>query len=167
MIVDVLCRPGCRRVPLRLLRETARSVLRSARAGAAEISILLTGDSEIRSLNRRYRRIDSPTDVLSFPTEETSPGKSHLGDVVISVESAARYARKARWPLSQGIRFLVIHGILHLLGQDHERDRGEMEQSQARIARRLLGRDIPGVRLSPAAPRSGRRRGARPAGTSR
>jgi len=167
MTVDVLCRPGCRRVPIRLVRETARRVLQSARAGAPEVSILLTGDSEIRSLNRRYRGIDSPTDVLSFPAEETSPGKPHLGDVVISVESAARYARKARWPLGQEIRFLVIHGILHLLGQDHERDRGEMERAQARIARRLLGRDIPGIRLSPADPRPGRRRGAPPAGTSR
>ncbi len=155
MIIDVLCRPGCRRVPLRLVRETARRVLGSVSRRTAQISILLTRDAEIRALNRRYRRKDSPTDVLSFPSEERDPRERHLGDVVVSVESAARNARNAGWRLEQEIRFLVIHGILHLLGQDHERDGGEMERNQARIARRLLGREIPGIR-TPSAPQRDR-----------
>lgn len=163
MIIDVLCRPGCRRVPVRVVRETAVRVLKAARIRHAQVSILLTRDAEIRTLNRRYRGLDSPTDVLSFPSEENAPRESHLGDVVVSVESAARYARKAGWRLRQEIQFLVIHGILHLLGQDHERDGGEMERTQARIARRLLGRDIPELRI-PSAPRAGARsrRKARP-----
>jgi len=147
MIIDILCRPGCRRVPVHLVRDTALQVLRSARRRGGQVSILLTRDAEIRSLNRRYRGMDSPTDVLSFPSQEKAPREGHLGDVVVSVESAARYARKAGWRLHQEIQFLVIHGILHLLGQDHERDRGEMERIQARIARRILGRDIPEVRV--------------------
>jgi len=167
MIIDVLCRPGCRRVPVSLIRETAFRVLRSARRRAGQVSILLTRDAEIRALNRRYRGIDSPTDVLSFPTEEGAPREDHLGDVVISVESAARYARKVRWRLCQEIQFLVIHGILHLLGQDHECDRGEMERAQARIARRILGRKIPEIRVSSAPPGAARRRRGRPARVSR
>ena len=162
MIIDVLCRPGCRRAPLRLVRETALRVLRLARLGDAQLSILLTRDSEIRALNQRYRGIDSATDVLSFPTLERAPREAHLGDIVISVESAARHAREARWRLGQEIQFLVIHGILHLLGQDHERDRGEMNRAQARIARRILGRNIPEARV----PRAERRARRRPAGRS-
>ena len=162
MIIDVLCRPGCRRVPVRVVRETALQVLRSVRRRRAQVSILLTRDAEIRALNRRYRGMDSPTDVLSFPSQEEAPREGHLGDVVVSVESAARYARKAGWRLRHEIQFLVIHGILHLLGQDHESDGGEMERTQARIARRILGRDIPEIRL-PAAARAapGTRRSSR------
>ena len=132
MTVDVLARPGCRRVPLRLVRETARSVLRSARAGAAEISILLTGDSEIRSLNRRYRRIDSPTDVLSFPSDE--PG--FLGDVVIAAGVARRQARRAGHGFGVEARVLALHGLLHLIGYDHETDQGQMERLEARLRRK-------------------------------
>jgi len=147
MTIDVLCRPGCRRVPIHLVRETALRVLRAERCRGAQVCILLTRDAEIRALNRRYRGRDSATDVLSFPSQEKAPREGHLGDVVVSVESAARYARKAGWRLRQEIQFLVIHGILHLLGQDHERDGGEMERTQERIARRILGRSIPEVRV--------------------
>jgi probable rRNA maturation factor len=158
MIVDVLCRPRCRRVPLRLIRETALRVLRSARCRGGQASILLTGDSEIRALNARYRLVDSPTDVLSFPANDPPVPGEHLGDVVISLESAARQAREAGWRLREEVQFLVIHGILHLLGHDHERDRGEMNHLQASMARRILGRKIPEIRISEASHSAGRRR---------
>jgi probable rRNA maturation factor len=158
MIVDVLCRPGRRRVPLRLIRETARRVLRSEGWRDGQASILLTGDSEIRALNARYRRVDSATDVLSFPASARPVPGGHLGDVVISVESAARQAREAGWRLEEEVRFLVIHGMLHLLGHDHESDRGEMNRLQAGLARRILRREIPEVRVSATPPSSVRRR---------
>jgi probable rRNA maturation factor len=78
--------------------------------------------------------------------------------VVISLESAARQAREAGWRLREEVQFLVIHGILHLLGHDHERDRGEMNHLQASMARRILGRKIPEIRISEASHSAGRRR---------
>jgi probable rRNA maturation factor len=153
-IVDVLCRPGCRKLPLRVVRAAAREVLRSLRCRREQISILLTSDREIRDLNRRYRNVDAATDVLSFPSGPAGPVAGSLGDVVISVDSAARYARQAGWSFCEEVQFLVVHGVLHLLGYDHLRDRGEMNRIQARLARRLLGRAVPPLRL---AGRRGRR----------
>jgi probable rRNA maturation factor len=162
MRVEVLCRRGCRKVPLHVIRETALRVLRTTACRRGRACVLLTRDSEIRALNSRFRRVDSPTDVLSFPAQERPAPGEYLGDVVISVESAARQAREAGWRLGEEIQFLVIHGMLHLLGHDHERDRGEMDRLQARIARRILGRGIPercAGKTSPPASRS--RRGIR------
>jgi len=87
----------------------------------------------IRRLNRTWRGIDTPTDVLSFPAgEDPGPGR-HLGDLVISRETAARQARHEGHSLATELRVLALHGLLHLLGYDHERDSGRM----ARIERRL------------------------------
>jgi probable rRNA maturation factor len=81
-------------------------------------------DREIHVLNRQYRQKDKPTDVLSFPlADEVQP--SLLGDVVISVETAARQARRRHHSLREEIQILLIHGILHLLGYDHEVSRSE------------------------------------------
>ena len=81
-------------------------------------------DQEIHTLNRQYRHKDKPTDVLSFPlADEVQP--SLLGDVVISIETAARQARRRRHSLREEVQILLIHGILHLLGYDHEVSRGE------------------------------------------
>jgi len=81
-------------------------------------------DREIHALNRQYRHKDKPTDVLSFPlADEVQP--SLLGDVVISLETAARQARRRRHSLREEIQILLIHGILHLLGYDHEVSRSE------------------------------------------
>ena len=81
-------------------------------------------DLEIHALNRQYRRKDKPTDVLSFPlADELQPFL--LGDVVISLETAARQAQRRGYALHEEIQALLIHGILHLLGYDHEVSRGE------------------------------------------
>jgi probable rRNA maturation factor len=151
--VEVLCREGCRRVPLRVVRNAALLALRWAGRPAGRACILLTRDGEIRSLNLRFRRKDAATDVLSFPSGATPASEDYLGDVVISVEAASRGAAEAGWRVAEELQFLVIHGILHLLGHDHERDRGEMNRLQNRIARRILGRDVPEARLGTPAPR--------------
>ncbi len=97
-----------------------------------EVSVLLCGDARMRTLNRRYRRKDRPTDVLSFPA-----GGRTLGDIVISVPYAAREARRRGATAGGEIDRLLLHGYLHLLGYDHETDDGQMDALEARLARRL------------------------------
>jgi len=89
--------------------------------GDAELSVLLTDDPTIRVLNRRHRGKDSPTDVLAFPVDEKPVVGSLrvLGDVVISLETALRQARSRRRALGAEVRFLLAHGLLHLVGYDH------------------------------------------------
>ena len=97
-----------------------------------KVTIALVSDARIRALNHRYRRKDHATDVLSFPADE--PGI--LGDVVIAVGVARRQARKARHSLQTELRVLALHGLLHLLGYDHERDDGRMARIEARLRRK-------------------------------
>lgn len=94
-----------------------------------DVTVALVPDARIRALNRRYRRKDAPTDVLSFPADE--PGT--LGDIVIAAGIARRQAREAGHSLRTELRVLALHGLLHLLGYDHEHDDGRM----ARLERRL------------------------------
>lgn len=92
----------------------------------------LVRDARVRALNRRYRRKDAPTDVLSFPAEE----KGQLGDVVIAAGVARRQAREAGHSLQTEIRVLALHGLLHLLGYDHEHDEGRMARLERRLRRK-------------------------------
>ncbi len=93
----------------------------------AELSLVLSGDEQIRALNRIYRRKDRPTDVLAFPMREGDFGRFHaalpsrlLGDVIVSVPTAKRQAAAAKRELLAEITMLVAHGLLHLLGWDHD-----------------------------------------------
>jgi probable rRNA maturation factor len=123
---------------------------RSAPAAArGSVTIALVGDARMRSLNRTWRGQDRATDVLSFPTESAESGSNrrprrhaHLGDIVIATGMARRQARRAGHTLATELRVLALHGLLHLLGYDHERDTGEM----AHVERRLLQRS--GLRAS-------------------
>jgi probable rRNA maturation factor len=106
------------------------------------VALALVTDRQIRSLNRRYRRLDRSTDVLSFPapTPQSSARGSgrdgHLGDVAISLDTARRQAGRMGHSLGTELRVLALHGLLHLLGYDHERDRGEMARIERRLRRR-------------------------------
>jgi probable rRNA maturation factor len=99
----------------------------------AELSVALTNDEEIHELNRVFRHKDRPTDVLAFAMREGeivgAGGDAHspeiLGDVVISVETAREQAKKRRRPLEAEVRMLLAHGVLHLIGYDHQNDRDE------------------------------------------
>lgn len=102
-----------------------------------DVGVALVSDGRIRELNRRYRRADRPTDVLSFPSDH-APVRSaptYLGDIVIATGVARRQAREAGHPYGTELRVLALHGLLHLLGYDHHHpaDRGRM----ARLERRL------------------------------
>ena len=94
----------------------------------------------MREFNHRYREKDTTTDVLSFPgDEEPEPdGSVHLGDIVISVATAARQARELGHSLPRELKRLLLHGYLHLLGYDHETDDGTMLRLERRLVRRLL-----------------------------
>ena len=117
---------------------TLSRFLREAQAAIrlrGQVSVLLTTDREIRRLNRQFRDKDKSTDVLSFPAAEVvSPDVA--GDLAISVPTALRQARQQGHTLSVEIKVLILHGILHLAGFDHERDTGQM----ARRERLLRGR---------------------------
>jgi len=105
------------------LKSHAEKFLRALGRLDDELSILLVDDATIQNLNRQHRNIDSATDVLSFPqTMEGDEFISHmLGDVVISVETAERQATEHHFSLEQELVLLLLHGLLHLLGYDHER----------------------------------------------
>jgi probable rRNA maturation factor len=103
------------------------------RAASGTVTLAITTDRGIRRLNRTWRALDTATDVLSFPAGDNPGPVRHLGDLVISRETAARQARHEGHPLSTELRVLALHGLLHLLGYDHEHDSGRM----ARIERRL------------------------------
>ncbi|HEU5180738.1 MAG TPA: rRNA maturation RNase YbeY [Candidatus Polarisedimenticolia bacterium] len=150
--VELVCRSGCRPPGLTALPALARACLRAAGGGSAEVTILFTSDREMRSLNRRFRGKDRPTDVLSFPAQE---GPGYLGDLAISLAAARRQARAAGWSVGEEVHFLMLHGLLHLLGYDHESDDGRMNRLQTRLARQILGLKISPDRTGDA---SGRRR---------
>ncbi len=99
--------------------------------------VRLTSDREMRRLNRTYRGKDAPTDVLSFPGQETPEGL-HLGDVVIAVRVARRQAEAAGHSSERELRILLLHGVLHCLGYDHETDDGTMERLERGLRRRWL-----------------------------
>jgi probable rRNA maturation factor len=127
---------------LRRCKRFAAKVLDTRGIDNWELSILLTDDSTIRQLNRHYREMDGPTDVLSFPQDpdyatSIGEGKIPAGDVVISLESLRRNARVRLIPEEEELKRLLIHGILHLEGMDHEDDESEMIRLQEDIMRRL------------------------------
>lgn len=98
----------------------------------SDATLALVNDARIRRLNRDFRGYDKPTDVLSF---RAAP--PYLGDIVISVETADRQARRRRSNLRRELRLLTLHGFLHLLGYDHETDEGQMRRIEYRLRRKL------------------------------
>lgn len=107
----------------------------------ASVSVLLCGDARMRRLNREYRGIDRPTDVLSFPAEDPA----FLGDVAVDVPYASRQARTRGHSLDREVQLLLAHGVLHLLGHDHETDDGEMFRLQRRVVKKAFGPGPDGV----------------------
>ncbi len=137
------------------VRRRARAVFSALSLAGSELSVVLTSDARIHALNRDFRKKDRPTDVLAFAMREGELGEvgdDLLGDVVVSVETARRQARRARRTLEGEVTMLLVHGVLHLLGWDHEtaaKDRA-MRAETARL-----------VRLATAAPALAKRKGRR------
>jgi len=135
------------------LKASAETYLDALKLKDVELSLSLVGDTAIRRLNRTWRQKDRPTDVLSFPADalpEGVPGPRLLGDVVISLDTARRQARAHKRPLEEELSRYLAHGILHLLGHDHERSPAEARK-MARLEEKLLGaRGMVGDSLAPA-----------------
>ncbi|HKG46543.1 MAG TPA: rRNA maturation RNase YbeY [Pyrinomonadaceae bacterium] len=96
-------------------------------------TIAFVSDKRIRALNRQFRDVDKATDVLSFPADE----KSNLGDIAVSVDTAAVQAKENGLSFDEEIAQLILHGLLHLCGYDHEMDNGEMNRLELKLRRRL------------------------------
>ena len=137
------------RVQLRPLEEFLENLRVEIGLGPESVAVRLIGDAEMARLNGRHRKKKGATDVLSFPVTEDSakPGTlgqqarkargEFLGDIAISPKVARRNARLLGRAVSEELKVLILHGVLHLLGYDHETDRGEMELIEVRLRRKL------------------------------
>ncbi len=136
------------RVELRSLEEFLENVLSHLRLANGCVSVRLIDNREMLRLNRTYRKKPKTTDVLSFPAEKLSTPRSqparlrllpekYLGDIAISPVVARRNAAALDRSLSDELRILILHGVLHLLGYDHESDRGQMDRIENRLRREL------------------------------
>lgn len=97
---------------------------------AESLGVRFVGDREMRRVNRQFRGFDKTTDVLSFPGED-----GHLGDILISVPTARRQAETAGHDVDREVKILLLHGVLHCLGHDHETDQGEMDRLERKLRR--------------------------------
>jgi probable rRNA maturation factor len=104
---------------------------------AGEFSVLLTGDERLRAMNLQFRGVDKPTDVLSFPALPEAANGGQGGDVAISLETASRQAAAYGHPLQMEVKILILHGLLHLAGYDHEHDRGQMRRRESQLRRQF------------------------------
>ena len=141
-----------RRIPLaiRPLASFCERARRELGFPEESVTVCFVSDPAIARMNRKFRAKQGPTDVLSFPVHRsrvhavrsllrTRPTSSdhYVGDIVISPETARRYARRRSHGLALELRVLILHGMIHLAGFDHENDRGEMMQLERRLRRRL------------------------------
>ena len=128
-----------RSIVRRAVAQAATQVAATASTTGTELAIVLTDDSAIRQLNRLWRGIDAATNVLSFPSKQTTDEPSHLGDIVLAYETIAREATAEGKLFAHHLAHLVVHGFLHLIGYDHETDSGAeaMEQTERKILRCL------------------------------
>ena len=148
MATEVVNRQRLARIDARRIARLAEATLAAVRRQGAKLTIAFVRDRAMRELNKKYRGSDRTTDVLSFPAgsaDGTSPlnfvgidDSEHLGDVVISTDAALRQASEAGNTFSREVDELVIHGVLHLCGYDHETDSGQMNRLELRMRKKLL-----------------------------
>jgi probable rRNA maturation factor len=137
------------RLARRPLEHFLRQVKNELGLEEAGLTVRLVSDREIARMNETFRKKKGPTDVLSFPMvvrrrpaplgrgRKPAKAKEYLGDIAISPATARRYAKKYGRKLSSELRVLILHGVLHLLGYDHETDRGEMDLVERKLRKRL------------------------------
>jgi probable rRNA maturation factor len=131
-MIEVLNRQKTATIDRGRFERLLRRLVRRYALGRPELTLSFVDNPEIRDLNRKYRRKDKPTDVLSFPLgERASDGKFYLGDIVVSVPKAKEQAAERGHALARELEILTIHGFLHLLGYDHDGGH-ETEEAKAR-----------------------------------
>ncbi len=122
------------------LRFVVERALRETAERADAVSFAFVDDATMSDYHGRYVDVPRPTDVLSFPAEDIDPGgERDLGDVVICTDQAARQARQANRSYTLELEVLALHGLLHLLGHDHERDSGQMQALELRLRPEIVG----------------------------
>ncbi len=142
---------------VRELRRKTQKILAVLGLAHSELSLCFMNDEKIRSLNSQYRDVDRATDVLSFsqsegdPDDPDEPKTDLLGDLAVSVATASRQAREHQLSLQQELILLIIHGILHLRGMDHEKSDREAE-AMRRKTRKIFSEIFPGKRPGPNCP---------------
>lgn len=142
--IEVVNRQRLLKLERQQIGSLAEAILARIERATCSATITFIRDPEMQRLNRTYRNIDKPTDVLAFAYHEgisdndPAYNPAFLGDVVISVETAERYAREQGIEFATEIDWLVIHGLLHLAGYDHEIDQGEMRRLERRLRKELL-----------------------------
>ena len=144
-LIEVMIRPGVRGISAARVRRAVADTLAVEKAKKRQVSVLLTGNREIRRINRRYLKHDYATDVISFGAGE----KNYLGDIVVSAEMARSFSKKLRIPYPQELSRYVVHGTLHLLGYEDgsKKDKIKMRRRQERILKKLF-RDLAPAKLS-------------------
>ena len=131
-MIEVVNRQRSKKVDTDTWSNFAGKALKAIGNHGSSVTIAFVSDKSIHKLNKQFRNVDKPTDVLSFPGEETN-----LGDIAISVETAAAQAKENGLSFETEIAQLILHGLLHLCGYDHETDNGEMNRLELRLRKNL------------------------------
>ena len=132
-MVEVVNRQRRLQIDTRAWSNFATKALAAIGKNESSATIAFVSDKKIRELNRQFRGIDKATDVLSFPSD----GPEDLGDIAVSVETAAAQAKENGLKFDEEIAQLILHGLLHLSGYDHETDNGEMNRLELRLRKKL------------------------------
>ena len=133
-MVEVVNRQRRRKIDTEPWRLSALKMLAVIGSPEASVTIAFVSDPRIRELNRQFRGKDKATDVLSFPTSDEDEG---LGDIAISVDRAEVQAKENKMTFDEEVAQLLLHGLLHLSGYDHETDNGEMNRLELRLRKKL------------------------------
>ncbi len=134
-MIEVVNRQRRLKVDTRVWASFAEKALDAVGKNGWSATIAFVSDTAIKKLNQQFRGIDKATDVLSFPAD--GPEERNLGDIAISVETAASQAKEAGLAFDDEIAQLILHGLLHLSGYDHESDNGEMNSLELKLRRQL------------------------------
>lgn len=150
MATDVVNRQRLAGIDARRVEGVADQTLGALGKQGTNLTVAFVRDRVMRSLNRKFRGTHRTTDVLSFPTEEEHQGTrgvnfigdvaQNIGDIVISTDTALTQAKEAGHSFAREVDELVIHGVLHLCGYDHETDRGQMNKLELKLRKKVLGK---------------------------
>jgi probable rRNA maturation factor len=139
-MIEVVSRQRRRKIDCQSWQAFSEKALHAIGKNPGDVTIAFVSDRRIRDLNKRFRKHDQATDVLSFPADSDGSQQtfeSALGDIAISLERAEAQALENGLEVEQEIAQLILHGLLHLCGYDHETDQGEMNRLELRLRRRL------------------------------
>ena len=139
-MIEIVNRQRSRKIDAKQWRAFGEDALQAIGKTERGATVVFVSDEAIKKLNRQFRGKNYAADVLSFPSEAEAfevEEQRHLGDVVISVQRAAAQARSNGLSFSNEVKQLILHGLLHLCGYDHETDKGEMNRLELRLRRRL------------------------------